>query len=282
MFSLGREYNAGYAQEQKLLKSGHYEEDPDLLCVKSEDADMLGGGASHSGNSMYPMGSTQPVRSGTVNRFPPPQSTPLAPVREDITSDVAAPSQVLMHAISSFDQHDVTAPQQSIVTNQWVAPSMWRDTSGTMAAAPKVEDLPEPEPAVVESHSSVQASRNVANPVWLHPNISKADADDILAGCADGTFLIRRRAKADEFVLSVVYMGKATHHLVAPDAAGIMAVNKQAFGDQKAIHALVDALRLPRADWPVPLGAFVPNLQASKEDIDRENQFAARMTRGKK
>jgi hypothetical protein len=286
VFSLGREFNAGYAQEQKQLKSGRYEEDAELLCVRADDVDYLGGDSTGAGgNSMYPMGSTQPLRSGTVNRFPAPQSTPAAQ-----RNDAVAPSQVLMDAIGKFEQGkdvDVTAAPQAIVTDKWVAPSMWRDNTGTLAATPKIEPAPivaapaSPSP-LDTSQAASSALRNVVTPVWLHPNISKADADDILSGCGDGTFLIRRRAKADEFVLSVVYMDKATHHLVAPDASGILAVNKHTFGDQKTIHSLVDALRLPRADWPVPLATFVPNLEATKDDIERENQFVARLTRGKK
>ena len=59
------------------------------------------------------------------------------------------------------------------------------------------------------------------------------------AGNVDGTFLIRRRPGADEYVLSVVYKGGATHHLVKKDAAsGVFKVNNKSFGNCTSLEAV--------------------------------------------
>jgi hypothetical protein len=112
----------------------------------------------------------------------------------------------------------------------------------------------------------------------MHPNITKNAAESFLANAADGTFLIRRRTNANEYVLSLVYQQTPTHHLIAPDTDGNLTVNKQAFG-VKTIHGLVDLLRLPRADWPQPLREYKPHAEATQRDIDAEDTFAAKLVK---
>lgn len=47
-------------------------------------------------------------------------------------------------------------------------------------------------------------------------------------GKADGTFIVRKRVSSSEeqYVISVIYQGKATHHLVSKDSDGTLLVNK--------------------------------------------------------
>jgi hypothetical protein len=59
-------------------------------------------------------------------------------------------------------------------------------------------------------------------------------------------------------VLSLVYKGKATQHLIAPNDDGILCVNKKPYGGQvKAIEPLVAALATKPAGWPVKLKEFI-------------------------
>jgi hypothetical protein len=56
-------------------------------------------------------------------------------------------------------------------------------------------------------------------------------ATEMLHGASDGTFFFRERPEnAAEFVLSVVYHGKATHHLVRWANSGFLTVNSKQFG----------------------------------------------------
>lgn len=49
----------------------------------------------------------------------------------------------------------------------------------------------------------------------------------------DGRFIVRARGPdyPKDFVLSVVYRGKATHHLITPGSDGFMTINRKTFGD---------------------------------------------------
>lgn len=65
--------------------------------------------------------------------------------------------------------------------------------------------------------------------LYLHPTMSKAEADGLLQGKPDGTFLFRQRDAEGQFILSVVYRTKPTHHLVAQtDKDSPFMVNKKA------------------------------------------------------
>lgn len=62
----------------------------------------------------------------------------------------------------------------------------------------------------------------------------------------DGTFLVRTRdGKPGEFVMCVVYKGKPTHHLVTPNAEGLLTVNKRTFADAKKITEVRFTRRIP-------------------------------------
>jgi hypothetical protein len=52
----------------------------------------------------------------------------------------------------------------------------------------------------------------------------------------EGQFLIRaRQKKSEDLVLSVIYKGKATHHLITQEPDGTLLVNKRKYGDNKDI-----------------------------------------------
>jgi hypothetical protein len=57
------------------------------------------------------------------------------------------------------------------------------------------------------------------------------------AGLEDGRFLVRTRSdKPGEYVLCVVYKGKATHHLIAKNGDGFYCVNKKAYGEYTKVN----------------------------------------------
>jgi len=95
-------------------------------------------------------------------------------------------------------------------------------------------------------------------PAWLHGAIKRSDAES-LVGTADGTFLVRRRpAKGggvveDEFVLTVVFKGKPTHHGIKRDETGAMCVNGKPHGAKTSVEDLIGFLDRKRKGWPVAL-----------------------------
>jgi hypothetical protein len=57
-------------------------------------------------------------------------------------------------------------------------------------------------------------------PDWLHPlDVDKAAAGALLSQKPDGAYMVRRRKDPAQFVLSVNYKGRATHHLIAKNEA---------------------------------------------------------------
>lgn len=93
---------------------------------------------------------------------------------------------------------------------------------------PQAAPTSEPNTAPAANTSSVAvAFVNDYGPFW-HGNATKAAADALLAKKADGTFLFREHGTAGEFILSVVFRGKPTHHLVNRLAPGSpLKVNKR-------------------------------------------------------
>lgn len=60
-------------------------------------------------------------------------------------------------------------------------------------------------------------------PGWVFSSaLGKKEATSKLAadGGGDGTYLLRQHKKQGQFVLSVVYDGAATHHLIKPGPTG--------------------------------------------------------------
>jgi hypothetical protein len=109
--------------------------------------------------------------------------------------------------------------------------------------------------------------------------MAKTVADGLLSKAPEGTFFVRQSLFADEYVLSVVHLGVPTHYIVARNLDGSFAINKNRFGNVMSLHGLVDALRLPRPDWPIPLKMFVPHLGASEADMESESRFVELLER---
>ena len=99
-------------------------------------------------------------------------------------------------------------------------------------------------------------------PIWLHGDLSKEEASEIItkAGLDNGRYLVRSRAgKKTEFVLGVVYKGKPTHHLISK-VDGNYLINKKSYGDHPKVSALIATLQKPGTpNWPVPLDKPVPS-----------------------
>jgi hypothetical protein len=106
--------------------------------------------------------------------------------------------------------------------------------------------------------------------LWLHPKLHNDDAGAMLAGKADGHFLVRMHTPADSmYALSVVYKGKPTHHKIqAPDGEDAT-VGKSKVPVQ-GISAVVTHLRSKHPYWPVALKDHVPGSAKSDgtEDPD--------------
>jgi hypothetical protein len=106
---------------------------------------------------------------------------------------------------------------------------------------------------------------------WVHEAMSntKSEALFTAAGKAtvDGTFMVRRRGTEfpKGFVLSVVYKGKPSHHLihVAPNASKI---NKATISTASNVNDVIAALRKKEKFWPVPLkGSILPDMEGEKK-----------------
>jgi len=104
-------------------------------------------------------------------------------------------------------------------------------------------------------------------PEWLFGQLTNGEANDLLAsgpGVSDGRFLVRTRS-SNEHVLSVVYKGKGTHHLIRPGENGFLLVNKKQYGESRTIEELVETLRGSCKGWPVRLTTFPSNNKSNEE-----------------
>ena len=103
---------------------------------------------------------------------------------------------------------------------------------------------------------------------YFHGNINKSEAESLLEadGGFDnpGKFLVRSKGgSTDNFILSVVYKGAATHHMLVRESEGSeFMLNKQSTG-ATTIGGVIDAYRSKRPKWPVPLTDGVPTANAS-------------------
>lgn len=80
----------------------------------------------------------------------------------------------------------------------------------------------------------------------------------------DGTFLVRERTRfPGDYVLAVVYKGKATHHLVSKENGEYYTVNKRLYGNATTLEQLIENLsKSTTPGWPVTLKDFVPDPHA--------------------
>jgi len=102
------------------------------------------------------------------------------------------------------------------------------------------------------------------NRPWLHPRMSTEDATGLLKEHNDepGFFLIRQHTSPTEFVISVIYKGKATHHLCVANPDEESTINKKSTG-VKGIEATINKIKNRQPFWPVPLTNFVPGPDSS-------------------
>jgi hypothetical protein len=117
---------------------------------------------------------------------------------------------------------------------------------------------------------------------WLHDKMSNPEADAKLKPKIDedGSFIVRvHNAAQSQYVISVIYRGKPTHHLcVAPDDQ-VSTINKKATG----ATGLVETIALIRTKqpgvWPVPLKSHISNSSsgggASSDSEEEEDNSAA-------
>jgi len=139
---------------------------------------------------------------------------------------------------------------------------------GEPAAAPELVDVPEP----LEVDPSV--------PPFSHGEIDKEVAEERLFADdgkkTNGRFLFRdAKGKPGEFILSVVYKGKGTHHAVAATEEGFLTINKMA-SDKTDFGAFVEYLGSKQkvVKWPVPLVEGVPG-DAETAQASRAEAIAA-------
>eukprot|EP00041_Stephanoeca_diplocostata_P027196 m.746119 g.746119 ORF g.746119 m.746119 type:complete len:1092 (+) comp23132_c0_seq1:303-3578(+) len=77
----------------------------------------------------------------------------------------------------------------------------------------------------------------------------------------EGKFLLRSKADAEKnnFVLSVIYKGKVTHHMVNRDNSDAeFVVNKKIKSKANTVDGLVEALRKKQKGWPLELTTGIP------------------------
>lgn len=103
---------------------------------------------------------------------------------------------------------------------------------------------------------------------WYHGEITKKDSHELLLANAghnvSGKFLLRDRPEYEnEHILSVIYKGKVTHHLIKRDSRGkLLMLNNQACEEEvTSLEELVMYLREAHARWPVPLTEGVKGLR---------------------
>lgn len=72
-------------------------------------------------------------------------------------------------------------------------------------------------------------------PAWMYSPMSKADADEILLSNAneDGEFFVRQREpQSRDFVMTLLFQGKATHHLMRKDESGVWTINGKKYVEE--------------------------------------------------
>ncbi|EDQ87585.1 uncharacterized protein MONBRDRAFT_27106 [Monosiga brevicollis MX1] len=133
-------------------------------------------------------------------------------------------------------------------------------------------------PVVTETADSPPPDSGKPTRTWLHGAISKVEADEALElRKIDGQFLLRQRSPdSEDIVMSLTFRGKPTHHLVMRDAGGRWLINRKQYGPPT--DDLDNLLRLlaasqPPAGWPQRITDFVPNAEATREDVRRDSQF---------
>eukprot|EP00056_Hartaetosiga_gracilis_P007030 m.103346 g.103346 ORF g.103346 m.103346 type:complete len:746 (+) comp12613_c3_seq4:155-2392(+) len=115
-------------------------------------------------------------------------------------------------------------------------------------------------------------------PTYFHPDITKADATALLVGKPDGTFLLRsHQGKEGMFILSAVFSGKDTHHLVAKKDGDRFFLNNKDYGlSATSVVEVIEELKSPVPKWPLLLTEPVlygdEDKDESEEDESEEDE----------
>ena len=115
------------------------------------------------------------------------------------------------------------------------------DDNGDAASTSQPTTKPTTKPTAkpMPAQTAPASTKGGGRDAFLHEGLKKAEANELLTalGLDDGNFLIR--GSAEKRVMSVVYKGKPTHHLVVtdPDAGGNFVINKKPF-DANTLEAV--------------------------------------------
>lgn len=141
------------------------------------------------------------------------------------------------------------------------------------AGWPVMLDKPVSTGAKVKKHHAPAAGGDV----WLHGIITREIAEERVtaAGLDSGRFLVRTREKPGEYVLCVVYKGKATHHLIKVED-GVCKINKKSYNDPATVQELVSNLSKKTPGWPIPLDKPVPNPDGAVKKKKKKAASAAK------
>eukprot|EP00054_Salpingoeca_dolichothecata_P030073 m.241623 g.241623 ORF g.241623 m.241623 type:complete len:790 (+) comp26590_c1_seq1:61-2430(+) len=218
--------------------------------------------------------------------FWPVPLTNHVPPKESSAQPTPAPSSA---PSSSNDDEDAAAQQRKEAEEKKKQEEERQRKEAEEAkrkAAQEAERKAEEERRAKEE-AKATASPSDGKPAWLHPAMSKDDAEVLMrrSNPSEGKFFFRDRTNAPgEYVLCVVYKGRPTHHLVKQTAAGDYTINgKPTNADE--LPGVVEFLRERRSFWPVPLtdsvnrkgaGDDAAAKQAAEEKRKREEEEARR------
>jgi len=106
------------------------------------------------------------------------------------------------------------------------------------------------------------SGKGSASPGWLHGAINKEAAEELLGKDPNpnktGRFLVRKKVQKGQYVISICFKGKPTHHMIAKDDQGVFTVNKKQFSDSATkLTSLLEVLAKKPTGWPVALAEFV-------------------------
>ena len=112
-------------------------------------------------------------------------------------------------------------------------------------------------PTLSKKPSTQKASSSKAGLEWLHGNLGKEEAQSkvMASGGVDGTYLVWSKNPPKQYVLTVVFRGKASHHLIEkPPRSDTWQINKKPYNSShKDLQEFVEMFQSPVKGWPVPL-----------------------------
>lgn len=114
------------------------------------------------------------------------------------------------------------------------------------------------------SKSSSSSSVGKSGQPWLHEKMTNGAASELLSSkTEDGSFIIRvHDASQHQYVISVIYRGKPTHHLCVAPPSSVSTINKKPTG-ATGLSDTIEIIKSKQPFWPVPLKSFVSNGSAA-------------------